>query len=313
MSGPFGSSQWMYQSAAGFYPYQIEQSLRFNDDDSAYLSRTPASAGNRKTWTWSGWVKRGNVNTSLSMLNVGDGALFVTAFRFTNGAVFQFQDYQEPNYNLVWASSAVFRDPSAWYHVVFAYDSTQATSSAAATLWINGVQQALGFTAFSGGYSQNRDGYINDTRNHTLGRYYGSTYADGYMAEVNFIDGTALDPTSFGEFKSGIWVPKAYAGSYGTNGFYLSFADSAAIGDDLSGNGNDWTANNLVATDVLLDSPTENYAVLNPLQLRSKTAAAALQATRPLKATLTPMAWVTSTMPRLLASLPYAPPTCPTL
>jgi hypothetical protein len=119
--------------------------------------------------------------------------------------------------------------------------------------------------SYAGSYVQNRDSTVNSVTAHNIGRYVTGNYFDGYMAEVNFIDGTALDPTSFGETKSGIWVPKAYDGAYGTNGFYLSFADSAAIGDDLSGNGNDWTANNLVATDVLLDSPTQNWATLNPL------------------------------------------------
>jgi hypothetical protein len=263
MSGPFGSSQWMYQSAAGFYPYQIEQSLRFNDNDSAYLSRTPAGAGNRKTWTWSGWVKRGNLGRQM-LFCTPDSNYPSINIEFQN-ETFWVQDYDGSTNQIFLTSAAVLRDTSAWYHLVFALDTTQATASNRAKMYINGVQ----VTSFVNSTypTQNYDGAMNRAVDTRLGAQANraSSFFDGYMAEVNFIDGTALDPTSFGETKSGIWVPKAYSGSYGTNGFYLSFADSAAIGDDLSGNGNDWTANNLVATDVLLDSPTQNWAVLNPL------------------------------------------------
>jgi hypothetical protein len=264
MSGPFGSSQWMYQSAAGFYPYQIEQSLRFNDNDSAYLSRTPASAGNRKTWTWSAWVKRGNLGGATQLLmgaaiTAGSSEEQINiGFPTTDGLAYR--DGVSGDYTVL---PSVLRDPSAWYHIIFAYDSANATQADRGIFYVNGVRQ----TATTNAIPLNRDSFINNTTAQALGRFgaIASNYFDGYLAEVNFIDGTALDPTSFGETKSGIWVPKAYAGAYGTNGFYLSFADSAAIGDDLSGNGNDWTANNLVATDVLLDSPTKNWAVLNPL------------------------------------------------
>ena len=260
MSGPFGSSQWMYASGGGFYPYEIEQSLRFNDNDSAYLSRTPASAGNRKTWTWSGWVKRGNLGTSRILGYHADSNNYF-AFTFSSGdALFVQQRNGDGSTGFSATSSAVYRDPSAWYHVVLAVDTTQATNSNGVKIWVNGVQQSLSF----GAYNQNADTYWNAALSHRIGEFNGS-YLDGYMAEVNFIDGSALDPTSFGEFRSGIWVPKAYSGSYGTNGFYLPFSDSAAIGDDLSGNGNDWTPSGLASTDVMLDSPTNNYAVLSPL------------------------------------------------
>ena len=266
MSGPFGSSQWMYASG-GFYPYQIEQSLRFNDDDSAYLSRTPASAGNRKTWTWSGWVKRGNIvdNTFVSL-----GTTLGVNLRFSSNAL-------QSNILTVGSttSTAVYRDPSAWYHIVMALDTTQALNADRLKLYVNGYEVSYSANAT---ITQNSDLGANSATFHAigvearLGAATGGTYLDGYLAEVNFIDGQALDPTSFGETKSGIWVPKAYSGAYGTNGFYLSFADSAAIGDDLSGNGNDWTANNLVSTDVLLDSPTQNWATLNPLNARFSSA-----------------------------------------
>ena len=261
MSGSFGSAQWMYDK--GLYEYHIDQSLRFNDDDSAYLSRTPASAGNRKTWTWSGWVKRGNFvyqelfsgytdnnNQLINRLN----PTTISIFQDIGGSrVFELE------------TNAVYRDTSAWYHIVIAFDTTEAVSSNRIKLYVNGEQ----VTSFStSNYpSLNTDYEINSTTGHFIGqRGNGSSLFDGYLAEVNFIDGQALDPTSFGEFKSGVWIPKSYSGSYGTNGFYLDFGNSGSLGADSSGNGNNWTPNNLAATDQVPDSPTNNFATLNPLE-----------------------------------------------
>jgi hypothetical protein len=264
MSGPFGSSQWMYASG-GFYPYQIEQSLRFNDNDSAYLSRTPAGSGNRKTWTWSGWVKRGNITSEQVILGINSASTNIFTLAFLPGDTLRVFNRNSGVDVLNITTSALHRDVSAWYHIVVVIDTTQATAADRARLYVNGVEvTAFGTATYP---TQNTDLVWNSSSYaHDIGRESTGSYFDGYMAEVNFIDGTALDPTSFGETKSGIWIPKAYSGSYGTNGFYLSFADSAAIGDDLSGNGNDWTANNLVATDVLLDSPTNNFAVLDQIR-----------------------------------------------
>ena len=251
-------------AAAGFYSHPIEQSLRFNDDDSAYLSWTPASAGNRKTWTWSGWVKRGNLGT-------GYGDIFGTAvdsgdssgqkslsIGFTNTNVFTIDS--DAGASLGIASTSVFRDVSSWYHIVVAMDTTQATSTDRIKVYVNGER----ITAWSTSVfpAQNLEPAVNRASAHYLGRDYNS-YFDGYLAEVNFIDGQALDPTSFGEFKSGVWIPKAYSGSYGTNGFYLDF--DGTYYNDKSGNGNNFTANNLAATDVVLDSPTNNFATFSPL------------------------------------------------
>jgi hypothetical protein len=217
--------------AGGFYDTEISQSLRFNDDDGAYLSWTPASAGNRKTWTWSGWVKRGNLGYK-TIFGTGDSPIGSTNNNLTQ-LYFQTDDtlkllfYTSATTYTNLATSQVFRDPSAWYHVVLSVDTTQATSSDRIKIYINGSQ----ITAFSTSTypSQNFDCYVNGTNLHVIGEYTGTgggtgTYAwDGYQAEMHLIDGTALDATSFGEFKSGVWIPKAYEGSYGTNGFYLPF------------------------------------------------------------------------------------------
>jgi hypothetical protein len=244
--------------------YEIDGSLRFNEDDSAYLSRTPASASNLRTWTWSGWVKRGNLGGSvLRLFNVNDsGSPFKqTSLRFDSD---QLRFFNDANSTADVKSSAVYRDASAWYHIILAVDTIQGTPANRIKLYVNGEQiTALATSTYP---NQNTDMYINAARAHQIGTSATSTqFFDGYLAEVNFIDGQALDPSSFGETKSGVWVPKEYAGTYGTNGFYLDFADSADIGNDVSGQGNDWTPNNFTASDVVLDSPTDNFCTLNPL------------------------------------------------
>jgi hypothetical protein len=259
MSGPFGSSQWMYNSGGSFYGYEIDDSLRFNDDDSAYLSRTPASAGNRKTWTFSAWIKLGSLSQgergTIFSSSGGPTVYQDSGLRFAHA-------YDPAGTDYIRETVGLFRDPSAWYHVVWWCDTTQAGTRW--KIYVNGTEQTLQTPSGNNGEpAQNTDLGINSTNSHTIGVFAG-TYFDGYMADVNFIDGQALDATSFGELKSGIWIPKDTAGlTFGTNGFRLEYGDSAAIGDDTSGNTNDWTANNLVASDVVPDSPTNNFAVLN--------------------------------------------------
>jgi hypothetical protein len=180
-------------------------------------------------------------------------------------------------------TSAVFRDPSSYYHIVLKIDTTQATAANRVQLYVNGNLQTFGSTNYP---AQNFDTQVNNTVAHTMGGFTSSAFFDGYLTEVNFIDGQALTPSSFGDTNliTGVWQPKRYSGTYGTNGFYLNFSDNsaataAAIGKDSSGNGNNWTPNNISVTagatyDSMLDSPTQfgdggngrgNYAVLNPL------------------------------------------------
>ena len=269
--------------------YQIERSLRFNSADSAYMSRTPASAGNRKTWTWSGWVKRSKLGSEEILFACGSTASD-TAF----GQIIFGDDntFRVNAYSLSWrTTTAVYRDVSAWYHFVVVFDTTQATAANRVKVYVNGQE----VTAFgtSNNPTQNTDYAINQNIQHTIGRYDlggGGNYFNGYLTDINFIDGQALTPSSFGETDSdtGVWTPKAYTGSYGTNGFYLKFADnsgttSTTLGKDSSGNGNNWTPNNFSVTagagnDSLVDTPTSygtdtgaggevrgNYCTLNPL------------------------------------------------
>jgi hypothetical protein len=257
--------------------YNLTRSLRFRSSASAYLNRTPASAGNRKTWTYSAWVKRGTLSSRQCLLQIETGS--------NNNTVFAIELRSDDKfaltaYDLLWRESTqVLRDPSAWYHLVAAIDTTQATAANRIKMYVNG-SQITSFTT-SNDPSQNADLGINQASAHAFGRNNNnSLYFDGYIAETNFVDGQQLTPSSFGETSTttGVWIPKAYTGSYGTNGFYLDFEDTssvAALGYDAAGS-NDWTVNNVSLTagttyDSMTDVPTltsataANYCVLNPL------------------------------------------------
>ena len=271
-------------SGQGGATYKIERSLRFNSADAAYLSRTPASAGNRKTWTWSGWVKRTALGSYQSLFATTGSSGAYTVFQFTNSNTLEIYSNSAALYFI---TSAVFRDTSAWMHLLFSVDTTAATSTDRFKFYVNGTQ----VTAFSTQTypSQNLDTYVNSVVQHTIGQTGSTYYLNGYLADVHLIDGQALTPSSFGETDTnGVWQPKAYSGTYGTNGFRLDFSDNSAatattLGKDRSPNGNNWTPTNLSVTagagnDSLTDTPTSygtdtgvgaevrgNYATLNPL------------------------------------------------
>jgi len=255
----------MYSSASEFYSHSIDQSLRFVDGDSAYLTRTNSSAGNRRTWTFSAWVKRGDLDSSQNYILGGttDNYNLNWAVFFFGSDELTFYSYtNSENYQL--HTSGVFRDPSAWYHLVLAWDTTQSTAADRIILYVNGSRQAL--DTYNEPSLNYEEAYVNNNIQQDLGKAATAAKGyDGYMAEVHFVDGTALAPTSFGETKAGIWIPKAYTGSHGTNGYYLDFADGSALGDDESGNGNDFTPNGVAATDVVLDSPTNNWCTYNSI------------------------------------------------
>jgi hypothetical protein len=248
--------------------YEVDNSLRFNDGSSDYLSRTPASTGNRKTFTISTWIKLGKIQTSgaifsarsgspWGILNIGtgDGVGSAHSLQFTVTAGVSPGVY----------TSQIFRDPSAWYHIVCAVDTTQATDSNRVKIYINGIQSTL----LSGNYpTLNQDTQFNSTIAHYVGgEPTSSNYFDGSMSHVHFIDGQQLTPTDFGEFDadSGVWKPIVYEGTYGTNGFFLEFQDSGALGTDTSGNGNNFTVNNLTSIDQTTDTPTNNFCTWNAI------------------------------------------------
>ena len=246
-------------SSGGFYDFPINQSLRF--DGSSYLSRTPTTAGNRKTWTWSGWVKRSDVGSSDNLVfQAGSGTpWFICGFgaNVTNSF---FVSFNAGSSGVNFYTDALFRDTSAWYHIVLAVDTTQSTSTDRVKIYVNGTQAS---TTENSSVSPNYDTQVNNTQAHYIGRNQASnSYFNGYLANIQFIGGQALDASYFGETK-GVWIPKEYTGSYGTNGFRLAFnlsdfnTSGSAVSDpygsainlpdgnvaDASGSGNHWQVN----------------------------------------------------------------------
>ena len=285
-----GSANPLLLADAG---YQIQRSLRFRSSASAYLARTPAVAGNRTTWTWSGWVKRGLLggnsggNAQYLFSAVTDNNNYGGVFFDPDGTLYV-RDVTGGSVAWVVRPTQVFRDPSSWYHLVVSVNTTQTTAANRVVIYANGVQvTALSSASYP---AQNATTYWNNNIVSAVGNFANnsnSTWFDGYLSEINFIDGLALTPSSFGEISpvTGQWQAKKYAGTYGTNGFYLPFTDNSAatataIGADKSGNGNNWTPNNISLTagasyDSMLDVPLGaggsagnglgNYAVLNPI------------------------------------------------
>jgi hypothetical protein len=269
--------------------YDINNSLRFRASASAYLNQT-LSSSNRQTMTWSGWVKIGALSTDRTLFGFSNGT--TTSFGqlvLTSANTLDFISYNSA-VDARLTTTQVFRDPSAWYHIVAVWDTTNATSTNRLKLYING-SQVTSFSAstypaqnYNAIWNNGYVGRIGAIAAASLGNYY-----DGYLAEVNFVDGQALTPSSFGETDTttGSWKPKAYTSTYGTNGFYLKFSDiattsgsNAGLGKDFSGNTNYWTTNNISVTagttyDAMLDVPTNtsatvaNYCVINPLSIGS--------------------------------------------
>jgi len=288
-SGVWTTEQQLQAIAAGNWPgyeYPISRSLRFNSADSAYLNRTPASAGNRDTWTYSAWIKRSILSTNQTFFSARSDGSNYDYCSFNTSDQFSWAIVSGGSTVGRLITTQVFRDVSSWYHFLITYDSGNATGGNRMRFYVNGTE----VTAFGTDTnpSQNQDGNINNTIAHNIGRFGdGTEYCNYYQTETYFIDGQALTPSSFGETDSntGVWKPKAYTGTYGTNGFYLSFKDNTStttLGYDDAGS-NDWTTNNFSVTagagnDSLVDSPTSygtdtgvggevrgNYCTLNPL------------------------------------------------
>ena len=252
-----------FQQSAQPYNLTIASSTRFISGTPDYLSKTPSGAGTGagKTWTWSGWVKEGKLASHNPFYSANSGGNS-DYFEFDNSDVFRFMLADGVNAALY--STQVFRDPSAWQHVVVAVDTTQATAANRVKIYINGAQITSFSSAsypsqnFATGFGQNTAQYIGKIANQAL-------YFDGYMSDAYFVDGQALTPSSFAEYDTnGVWRPKTYSGTYGTNGFHLPLT-STSPGTDTSGNSNTFTASGLLSTDNVKDSPTNNFATLSPI------------------------------------------------
>tara|TARA_Y100000114_G_scaffold42105_1_gene37493 strand:- start:832 stop:2238 length:1407 start_codon:yes stop_codon:yes gene_type:complete len=240
-------------------PHKIDQSIRFNDDDSAYLHKTWSGAGDKQKFTFSFWVKRANITSRQILLSFrqdvplefeADDTLRVFLFGTTT-----------------LNTNRVFRDQSAFYHILLSVDSTNILSSDRVRLYVNGVRETSFSTESYPSLNASANIYTTTLENF-IGRIVnGSNYFDGYMAEIAFIDGTSLEPSSFGLVNSsGIWIPRDLSDiSFGSNGYHLKGESASDLGNDSSGNNNDFTTSGLASHDQVLDSPTNNWCVMNPL------------------------------------------------
>ena len=254
-------------AGSGTTVHTIDQSIRFNSADSAYMHRTPSSSGNRKTFTSSFWVKFGDLtNCALPFPSVLQNANYGA---FLSSGIIQFFIYYSGSWQGQLYTNRVFRDPAAWYHFVIVVDTTNATPTERVRIYVNGQRE----TSFS---TENYPNLNQDTDWNNSGEKMGigvsangfsSSFGEYYAAEMVFIDGTAYGPENFGEYNSsGIWIPKDVSGlSFGTNGFHIDGRDSSDLGDDESGQGNDFTVVNLATNDQKADSPTNNQITFNPL------------------------------------------------
>ena len=260
--------------------YEVERSLRFNSADSTKLTRTFGTNTSNTTKTVSFWMKRGKAGVFQSMFSTAVNGFIEGRIQFTNDDKLQYtdRDSSSGSTDIQKITNHVFRDHSAWYHIVVAINTTDGTADDRVKIYVNGVRE----TSFSSStnpsqnysvsfYRSSADNYVGVNNN-------SSDFFNGYLAEINFIDGQALDPSSFAETNTdtGEWIPKKYTGSYGNNGYYLNFSDNSGtsattLGKDNSGNGNNFTPSNFnvtansVENDSVLDSPTNNWCTLNPL------------------------------------------------
>jgi hypothetical protein len=262
--------------------YNLTKSLRFRASASASLSRTPTTSGNRRTFTFSAWVKFGTIGTTnrVLMSSVLDSDnRYQMQISDATADQLTFQARLSGVESKYFTTNAVYRDPAAWYHIVYSIDTTQATGSDRIKVYVNGVQQSGSNPST---IAQNTETFFNAAIQQNIGNVVSAAFFDGYMTEINFIDGQALTPSSFGSTNAltGVWQPAKYTGTYGTNGFYLPFTNTTStstLGNDFSGNSNTWTVNNISLTagstyDSMTDVPTltsttaANYATLSPLQ-----------------------------------------------
>mgnify|MGYP001219355527 FL=1 len=258
-----------YASGGAFpYDFQIEQSARFTRAESSYLSRTKQSGGNLRSWTLSVWVKftgvAGFTNPQYYLYTAKDngaGAYDTIIFHTdtgTNAGIIY--NSCPPNY---YVPNAFITDTSAWYHFVYVWDSDNGTQADRIRIYLNGTRLAKR----EGSEGSSRDSQLNDNTVHYIAARQdnnSSYYGDFYLAEMHWLDGYSYDASYFGESKDApgggsVWVPidyKTNTGNYGTTGYYLKFENASDLGNDSSGNNNDWTANNMGTDHQVADSPT---------------------------------------------------------
>ena len=260
-SSVLGGAAGQSGAASGFYDYQIENSCRFDAADDSGLqwggagSYTLGTPTNSDKYTWSGWIKRGQIgNDYQNIIHAHTGGHGINTAFDENGT----DDTLGVNTNVSVSggdSTALFRDTTGWYHFVFAWDTTQSSNADRLKVYVNGNE----ISGFDDTISQNTNVSYNDSGNkHFIGRNLADGYGfDGLMAEINSIDGQQLTPTSFGEFKNSIWKPIDTSSlTFGNNGYRLTFSNSGSLGTDSSGNGNNFGLFNIAADHQEQDTPT---------------------------------------------------------
>ena len=252
--------------------YEVANSCMFNDGDAACMHKTPSSSGNRRTFTFSTWVKKTNIlstNIYNDLYSAYSDSNNISRILYWDSNILTLSNKVGGSFPTFMNLNTNHRDPSAWLHICIAVDTTQSVESNRVKFYVNGTQKT--FFSSSTYPSQNEDFFFNHTVEHNVGQQGdddSALYFDGYLAETVMIDGLQLAPTSFGEFDEDsplIWKPIDVSGlTFGTNGFYLDYEDSSNLGNDKSG-GTDFTEVNLAATDQATDTPTNNFATLNPI------------------------------------------------
>ena len=250
--------------------YEVANSVRLNNADNAYFSQTP-SASSGTTFTYSMWIKRGRIGLNGYLIRM------VAADNSESDLVIEsdkirIQEYEGTSGTNKWKyiTNRLFRDASAWYHIMYVVDTNNGTASDRVQLYINGVRETSFSTATNP--SSGATSALSKGEARTFGGKASAGSFDGYMAECVYVDGTAKSTTDFGEFDENsptIWKPIDVSSmSLGSTGWYLDFEDSSSLGNDASGS-NNWTSNNLAAIDQSLDTCTNNYNILNPFLMSS--------------------------------------------
>ena len=255
--------------------FNIENSCRFDEASSAEMTFTPSSDGTKTKWTISCWFKRGVIDGTRRVLfgSVDD------YLRITDDETIQFLITDNGGTARSWYSPAKIRDPSAWYHVVATWDSTQGTAANRQRVWLNG--EALTPNSFTEASQNATSASINNgSAVHNIGGELNPAnddHWDGYISELYFIDGTGYTASTFGETDdNGVWVPIKASPTFGSNGFFMEFkqtgtsANASGIGADTSGNDNHFAVSNLAATDITVDTPTNNFCTMSPIDTNTQ-------------------------------------------
>ena len=249
--------------------HSVSQSIRFNSVDNAYMTRTPSSAGNRRTWTFSCWLKRSNISSTHALFNSGADSSNNSRLQITSANVISYVHADSATVTDQLVTDMVLRDTAAWYNIQFVADTTHPVDEERLRIFVNG--RRITDLATTNYPTKDFDTDVNNTEVHNIGRLHNNTqYLDGYMAEIVLVDGQALYPSSFGEFNSsGLWIPKNVSGlTFGTNGFYINGSDASGtpvkLGDDEAGS-NNYTTSGMEANDQRADTPTNNQITFNPL------------------------------------------------